>query len=147
MNNIDDDIIPYCVWHYIDINTNTFLGYISAPKKHKKNGFVSFNCESKIKENWVLAGTFYGIAPNFRPIPVGMKIFCIKNSSSFPYNTKDIQSLMNEACGWYCLACDYALEHKQNGNSYLEDFEKFIALWSDEPRDNLTILKAFFKPL
>ena len=90
MNNIDDDIIPYCIWHYIDINTNTFLGYIGSPRKYKKNGFVNFNCDSKIKENWILAGTFYGIAPNFRPIPVGMKIFCAKNSSLFPYNTKDM---------------------------------------------------------
>lgn len=90
MINVDDDIIPYCIWHYIDVNTNTFLGYIGEPRKYKKNGIVSFDCDLKMKENWVLAGTFYAIAPNFRPIPVGMKIFCAKTSSSVPYNTTDM---------------------------------------------------------
>lgn len=64
-----------------------------------------------------------------------------------PFNNRQIQNIRSEVCGWYCLACDYALEHKQNGDSYLEDFEKFIGFWSDEPRNNLKILKAFFKPL
>lgn len=64
-----------------------------------------------------------------------------------PFNTRHIQNIRSEVCGWYCIACDYALEQKQNGETYLDDFEKFIALWSDEPTRNLKILKAFFKPL
>jgi hypothetical protein len=64
-----------------------------------------------------------------------------------PFSNKHIQNIRSEVCGWYCIACDYALEERQDGDTYLEDFEKFIALWSDEPNKNLTILKAFFKPL
>lgn len=90
MINVDDDIIPYCIWHYIDLDTNTFLGYISEPRKYKKNDVVSFDCDLKINENWVFGGTFYATAPNFRPIPVGMKILCAKKSSSVPPITRDI---------------------------------------------------------
>jgi hypothetical protein len=64
-----------------------------------------------------------------------------------PFNNRQIQNIRSEVCGWYCLACDYALEHKQNTDTYLDDYEKFLALWSDEPQKNLTILKSLFRPL
>ena len=49
-----------------------------------------FDCEYHKGRKWFLAGTFYAVSPSFRPIPVGMKIFCAKSSTSFPYNTKDM---------------------------------------------------------
>jgi hypothetical protein len=64
-----------------------------------------------------------------------------------PYNNRQIQSINTSQCGWYCISCDYALEHKSHSDTYLEDFEKYIALWSDEPSKNLKLLKSFFKPL
>ena len=90
MNN--DIIIPYCIWHYIDIDTNTFLGYISGPRKYRKDGVINFDCgrEEKKYEKWVFAGTFYAVSPSFRPIPVGMKIFCAKKNLQFPYDTDDV---------------------------------------------------------
>jgi len=88
---IDDDIIPYCIWHYIDLHTNTILGYIGGPQKYKKeNGDIIFDCNENKGLGWILAGTFYGVSPSFRPIPVGMKIFCAKKATEFPYNTKDM---------------------------------------------------------
>lgn len=64
-----------------------------------------------------------------------------------PYNNRQIQGLRQTECGWYCIACDYSLHHKQHSDTYLEDFEKFIALWSDKPTNNLKMLKALFRPL
>jgi hypothetical protein len=64
-----------------------------------------------------------------------------------PYNNRQIQSINTSECGWYCISCDYALEHKKNDETYLEDFEKYFALRSDEPSKNLKLLKSFFKPL
>lgn len=64
-----------------------------------------------------------------------------------PFNNRQIQSIRSTQCGWYCISCDYALEHKSHSDTYLEDFEKYIALWSEEPSKNLTLLKSFFKPL
>jgi hypothetical protein len=88
----DDVIIPYCIWHYIDIETQTFLGYIGGPKKSMKNGIIEFDCipDEKKDSKWFLADSFYAVSPNFRPIPVGMKIFCAKKSIDFPYNTTDL---------------------------------------------------------
>lgn len=64
-----------------------------------------------------------------------------------PFNNKQIQNVRSDSCGWYCVACDYALEHKQNGETYLEDYEKFLEHFRDDPKKNLTLLKEFFKPL
>ena len=58
-------------------------------------------------------------------------------------NNREIQNVNSTECGWYCLACDYALEHHQVGETYLEDYEKFLNKWSDNPKKNLTILKQF----
>ena len=64
-----------------------------------------------------------------------------------PYNNRQIQSIRTTQCGWYCIACDYSLEYRQYTDTYLEDFEKFIALWSSKPEENLKLLKSLFKPL
>lgn len=64
-----------------------------------------------------------------------------------PFNNKQIQNIRSTQCGWYCVACDYELTHRPIGETYLEDYEGFIDMWSDEPEDNLKLLKAYFKPL
>ena len=64
-----------------------------------------------------------------------------------PYNNKQIQNVRSDSCGWYCVACDYALEHKKHSDTYLEDYEKFLQHFRDDPKKNLTLLKEFFKPL
>jgi len=62
-------------------------------------------------------------------------------------NNRQIQNINTSQCGWYCVLCDYMLEHKQERKSYLKDFEKFLNLWYDEPEKNLTVLKRLFKPI
>jgi hypothetical protein len=62
-------------------------------------------------------------------------------------NNRQIQNINTSQCGWYCVLCDYMLEHKQDGKTYLKDFEKFLNLWYDEPEKNLTVLKRLFKPV
>ena len=62
-------------------------------------------------------------------------------------NNRQIQNIRSSQCGWYCIACDYVLEHKQYSDTYLKDYEKFLEIWSKEPENNLTILKSLFKPL
>ena len=86
----------------------------------------------------------------FDPFGLGMP----KETSAFlkPFkpiycNNRQIQSIPSTQCGWYCIACDYVLEHKQHSDTYLEDYEKFLEMWSSNPSKNLTILKTLFKPL
>jgi hypothetical protein len=64
-----------------------------------------------------------------------------------PYNNKQIQSVRSTECGWYCVACDFALEHKKHSETYLEDYELFLHHFQADPNKNLNLLKDFFKPL
>lgn len=73
---------------------------------------------------------------------VGMKL---------PYPTKDIQSLMNSACGWYCLAFLHTINswEGRSGDLYT-DAGFFTDLFEDlnhstEHLKNEWILKHFFR--
>jgi hypothetical protein len=63
------------------------------------------------------------------------------------YSKKQIQNVRSSQCGWYCVACDYDLTHRPINDTYLKDYEDFLEMWSDEPDENLRLLKAYFKPL
>jgi hypothetical protein len=71
----------------------------------------------------------------------------LKPFKPIPYSNRQIQGLTQDECGWYCIGCDYSLENKQHSETYLDDFNKFISLWSDKPATNLKYLKSLFKPL
>jgi hypothetical protein len=68
-----------------------------------------------------------------------------------PYNTKDIQSLMNSACGWYCLAWGHYINSYQGRTKHLyTDCEDFTDMFEDlskscEHHKNEFILKHFFR--
>lgn len=86
----------------------------------------------------------------FDPFGIGMPREVEEFLSPFKpvaYSTRQIQSVKTSECGWYCISCDYALEHKQHRDTYLEDFEKYLNMWDDEQTKNLTLLKSYFKPL
>ena len=69
-----------------------------------------------------------------------------------PYNTKDIQSLMNEACGWYCLAFLHFINvFPQRTKNLYWDTEAFLDMFDDlntsiDWKKNEYILKMFFQP-
>jgi hypothetical protein len=68
-----------------------------------------------------------------------------------PYTDRDIQSLMNNACGWYCMA----FGHFINASSYrsgrlYEDVNTFLTMFEDlnvsvDFKKNEYILKHFFR--
>jgi len=68
-----------------------------------------------------------------------------------PHNDKDVQSLMNEACGWYCLAfLHYINAYDGKTGDLYTDANHFISLFDDlnKSRDHLKnefILKHFFR--
>lgn len=67
-----------------------------------------------------------------------------------PYNNKDIQSLMNEACGYYCLAMGHYLNaFKERTNDIYLDASTFVDMFDDlnvsiDWKKNEYILKQFF---
>ena len=68
-----------------------------------------------------------------------------------PHNDKDVQSLMNEACGWYCLAfLHYINAYDERKGDLYTDANHFISMFDDlnKSKDHLKnefILKHFFR--
>ena len=68
-----------------------------------------------------------------------------------PFNTKDIQSLMNNACGWFCCAYLHFINAYPNRRMDLyQDTEDFLELFDDlnksvDWKKNEYILKHFFQ--
>ena len=92
MNNLKSDILPFCIYNNAKSN-NTYMSRVlnSQVNSYLQDG----NKRSRIVclptiNNWELISTFYAINPIFRPIPVGMKIFCAEINQSYPYNTIDV---------------------------------------------------------
>jgi len=71
----------------------------------------------------------------------------LKNFRPIAYSNRHIQNIHSDVCGWYCLFFDYALEHKQMDDSYVEDFERFLNKWSDNTITNTKLLKSIFKDI
>ena len=65
----------------------------------------------------------------------------------FISNTRQIQDIDSDVCGWYCLFCDYYLEKEPVTKSLSRDFENFLLLWSDDKKKNTKLLKEYLKPL
>jgi hypothetical protein len=102
---------------------------------------VSKNNKNKIEPCYCDS---YGVAPPKEVLDfVGVK--------HVPYNTKCIQSLMGEVCGFYCLAFLYFINkyEKRSGQIY-HDCEEFTSLFNDlntssEWKANELMLKSFFQ--
>ena len=83
------------------------------------------------------------------PPPQIVEDFC---GMKLPYSTKDIQSLMNSACGWYCLAFLHFINSSEHRTKDLyTDSGLFTDLFDDlnKSTDHLKnefILKHFFRP-
>jgi hypothetical protein len=94
------------------------------------------------KKQGLYFDSFGKIYPNVVEDFVGMKL---------PYATKDIQSLMNSACGWYCLAFLHFINSSEykSGDLY-SDAGAFTDMFEDLDKStdhlkNEFILKHFFR--
>lgn len=73
------------------------------------------------------------------------------NQNNVPFTTVDIQSLMNNACGWYCLALGHYINASQYRSKNLyDDVNDFVSLFDDlniktDFKKNEFILKHFFR--
>lgn len=90
-------ISPYCVYHYVNQETDTHWGYIGVSEMLKHDdGSISYICPAKSPELhsiWVLSGIFYAVSPIIRPIPTGMRLFCANRDEAFPYRTTSVSTV------------------------------------------------------
>ena len=79
------------------------------------------------------------------------KVIRKKFKKYLPYNNIDIQSLMNDACGYYCLAiAHYINAYKGRTGDIYSDASTFIDLFDDlntsiDWKKNEYVLKLFFQ--
>ena len=138
------------------------------PKKLEYNKSYFINLENSVDENGQNQGThwtclqvnkykdgkiqpFY-FDPYGMPPPENIKKVVMENTGQkLPFNTKDIQSLMNNACGYYCSALLHYVNKwsGRTGDLYL-DAEHFLDMFDDlnksvDFKKNEYILKHFFQ--
>ena len=149
-----------------------YVGFKSnLPKKLKTNRAYIINLDDEVdKATGILSGGSHWTACQVMEYPNGKKEGIYFDSfgapppevvkqrvmDSFklklPFNTKDIQSLMNEACGWYCLAFLHFINvYPQRTKNLYWDTETFLSLFEDlntsiDFKKNEYILKMFFQP-
>jgi hypothetical protein len=91
--------------------------------------------------------------PYGAPPPESVKEAVKKTTASqgVPHTTKDVQSLMNNACGFYCLAlAHYINASKFRTNDLFTDVNDFVDMFDDlnvsvDFKKNEYILKHFFR--
>jgi len=72
-------------------------------------------------------------------------------TKGLPFTEKDVQSLMNNACGWYCLALGHFINASQyRSGSLYDDVGCFMDMFEDlnksiDFKKNEYILKHFFR--
>jgi len=108
----------------------TCFQYNKYPKKDCRDEYCYFDS--------------YGVAP-----PDEVLDFC--GVKEMPHSIIDIQSLMNDACGWYCLAFLYYINvFPARSMDFYRDCEHFTSLFNDlnktnDWKQNEYILKMFFR--
>ena len=140
------------------------------PKKLETNKVYIINMEDSMDEDgnendgshWVMAeirqyekGRMEPIFfdPYGQPAPEIVKktIMATANVKAVPHTEKDIQSLMNNACGFYCLAmAHYINASKYRTNDFYTDVSDFMEMFDDlnksvDFKKNEFILKHFFR--
>lgn len=123
-DEFDEDGNPNEGSHY------TCFQYNKYPKKDCRDEYIYFDS--------------YGVAP-----PQEVLDFC--GVKEMPYNTIDVQSLMCDACGWYCLSFLYYVNVFPGRTMDLyTDCEHYSSLFHDlnkttNWKENEYILKMFFR--
>jgi hypothetical protein len=90
----------------------------------------------------------YGVKP---PEDIKKAVENLTGIKQLPFNKKDIQSLMNNACGFYCLALSHFINASKYRSGYLyRDIDNFLELFDDLNKEvdfkkNEFILHHFFR--
>lgn len=142
-----------------------------CPDKFKFNRSYMINLDDEYNENgslnsgshWTCLqinkypnGTIQGLyLDSFGAAPPSEIVKCYERTTGkkhMPYNTKDIQSLMSNACGWFCCAYLHFINNFSERTKDLHnDSEHFLDFFDDlnksiDFKKNEYILKMFFQP-
>jgi hypothetical protein len=63
-----------------------------------------------------------------------------------PYSDKTIQNINSSICGFYCIAFLHYMTQNENKNP-LNAYQSFLNMFSDDVKENRSILQKYLKPL
>ena len=168
MSLTDTQITSLCKRMNIPLAEIVFKDELNAPLEYNKAYFVNLE-DSKDEDGRENDGTHWTFLqlvkyPNgkiekifFDPYgaPPSENIKKAVNETTktqgLPYTEKDIQSLMNNACGFYCLALGHFINSsKYRSGSLYDDVNDFMDMFDDlnkscDFKKNEYILKHFFR--
>lgn len=139
------DILEFNKAYFINMDDSVDQDGQAAPGTH----WVFVQCVKTPKDQ-VQSIYFdpYGVAP---PEYVKTVVKNTTKQQGVPYTKKDIQSLLNNACGYFCLAFAHYINASQfrSGDLY-RDVEFFLSLFDDlnksvDFKKNEYMLKMFFR--
>lgn len=128
----------------------------TLPKK-AKNGCYLINMQDDMDEfgndlfgsHWVSCYIENGKACYFDSFgfiaPLQVRHF-LAPFNPVPYNKKQIQNITSYVCGYYCLYFFFYMHNKQN-KQFLDRFNDFLDLWSNDVKENKSLLIKYLKPL
>jgi hypothetical protein len=139
--------------HKYNINLIDVFSKDQLPYRRKPGGYIINLQDEMNAENEYNNGThwcaFY-IKGNQACYFDSFGIICPRQVQEFckgltlVYNTKDIQNITSEVCGWYCLFFLFWFERQNKINSFADRLNIFCNLFSDDSRKNESLLKKYF---
>ena len=93
----NNQLLPFCIYYKEDKNSNIIYSHLGAPELIVDNDGENprYKCMdmSLLYRGWKPYGVFYGLDPQFRPIPRGMILLCARWRRGFPYHTFEVRHL------------------------------------------------------
>ena len=168
MSLTDSEITNLCKRMSIPLGDIVFKDELHAPLEYNKAYFVNLqdSTDEDGNENEGTHWTYlqltkypngkiesiyfdpYGAPPS---INIKKSVEATTKQKGLPHTEKDIQSLMNNACGFYCLALGHFLNSsKHRSGSLYHDVDAFMEMFEDlnksvDFKKNEYILKHFFR--
>lgn len=168
MSLTDSQIIELCKKMSIPLADVCFKDEIESPLQYNKAYIINIE-DSRDEHGELNSGTHWVFLqcnkypndkteciyfdPYGQPPPENVKLVVKQTTGKqgLPYTQADIQSLMNNACGYYCLAMGHFINASQyRSNDLYNDVSTFLSLFDDlnvsvDFKKNEYVLKHFFR--
>ena len=83
------EIVPMCLY-----KINEQQDFLTYPTVFRIDDSTQYLC--KVRENMEYVRNFYVISPDFRPIPIGTKLYCAINSYESTLQIKQVYDVFND---------------------------------------------------
>ena len=114
----------------------------------KRNPGTHWTCLLTKEDN---SGKKYFYFDSYGVVPPNVVQRFVPDDGTIGFNTKDIQGLLSDVCGYFCLAlAHYVFSWEHHTGDFYQDINNFLDLFQNMNENydfytNETVLKAFFQ--